>query len=77
MMNLPQRIWQGWKRVALVIGDWIARLFLTLFYFTIFLPFGIGVRLFGDPLALRSNHAPQWIERNTRDKTLEDSRRLS
>lgn len=75
-MEALRRFWHGWKRFGQMIGDFIGRLVLTVFYFTLFMPFGLGVRLFGDPLALRPNHRTKWIERKTTDLTLEDSRRL-
>ncbi len=48
-----KRLWEGWKRVARVIGDFQARVVLTIFYAVLVLPFGLGVRLFGDPLRVR------------------------
>ncbi len=71
-----RKIWNAWKHIGQMIGDFLARIVLSIFYFTIFLPFGLGVRLFGDPLAIK-NLQPTWIERNTHDRTLEDARRLS
>jgi len=50
---------------------------LTAFYFTLFAPFGLGVRLLSDPLAIKHKHGAQWLKRTTRDLTLEDARRLS
>jgi hypothetical protein len=75
-MKILQRIWETWKRVGQVIGDFIARIVLTIFYFTIYAPFGLGVRLLADPLAMK-NSRPGWVERTTRDLTLNDTRRLS
>jgi hypothetical protein len=43
-------IWSTWKKVGQFIGDWIARVALTVFYFVVALPFGLGTRLLGDPL---------------------------
>lgn len=43
-----RKLWSLWKRFGQAMGDFIARLVLTLFYFTIFAPFGLGVRLWGD-----------------------------
>jgi hypothetical protein len=68
--------WKIWKRIGQFIGDWIGRLFLTVFYFTIFMPFALGVMLRGDPLAMRPHHRANWLERKTRDLTLKDSWRL-
>ena len=75
-MEIINLIWKRWLRIARFIGDWIARVVLTVLYFTILLPFGIGVRIWGDPLMIKNYPNPKWLERNTHDRTLEDSRRL-
>jgi hypothetical protein len=72
-----KRFWEGWKKVGQWIGDAIARLVLTIFYFTIFLPFGLVSRLFADPLGIRRRTGEFWRPRETRDRTIEDLRRLS
>jgi hypothetical protein len=77
IMDLLRNIWEAWKRFGQVIGDFIGRVVLTVFYFTIFMPFGLGVRLFSDPLAIKAGHPNGWVERSTKDRTLEDARRLS
>jgi len=41
-MVFLKRLWQGWKRVGKKIGDFQARLLLTIFYFVILAPFEIG-----------------------------------
>ena len=76
-MEALRKGWEAWKRIGQFIGDQIGRLVLTVFYFTLFMPFALGVRLFGDPLAIRSYGRAKWLERTTRDLTLDDSRRLS
>jgi hypothetical protein len=56
--------WERFKVITVIIGDVQGRFIATLFYFTILLPFGIGSRLFSDPL--RQNHnpdEPRWLER--------------
>ena len=75
-MEALRKIWEGWKRFGQFMGDFIGRLVLTIFYFTLFVPFGLGVRLFGDPLALRQRGPGKWLERTTHDLNLDDSRRL-
>jgi hypothetical protein len=77
MMVLLRRLWNTWVPIGEVIGNWIARIALTIFYLTIFLPYGIGVRLLQDPLVLKKPSHAAWIERTTNDKTLNDARRLS
>ena len=75
-MEALRKGWQAWKRIGQFIGDQIGRLVLTIFYFTLFMPFALGMRLLGDPLAIRPRNRAKWLERTTRDLTLEDSRRL-
>ena len=75
-MEALRKGWQAWKRIGQFIGDVMGRLVLTVFYFTLFMPFGLGVRFFGDPLAIRPLSRAKWLERRTQDLTLEDSRRL-
>lgn len=61
-------IWEMWKRIGRAIGDLIGRIVLTVFYFTIFAPFGVGVRLFRrHPDA--SARVGNWI---TRELTVDD-----
>lgn len=76
MMDKLNNLWQIWMKIARVIGDFIGRLVLTVFYFTIFLPFGLGVRLFGDPLDLRHNKTAGWIERITPEAKIDEAHRL-
>ena len=75
-METLRKIWQAWKRFGRFMGDQIGRVVLTVFYFTLFVPFALGVRFFGDPLAMRASSRIKWVERTTHDLTLEDSRRL-
>jgi hypothetical protein len=61
-------LWAGWVRLARTVGEFQARLLLTLIYFGALLPFGICVRLFADPLRIHkrptgwSKPAPQTID---------------
>ena len=68
--------WKIWKRIGRFMGDVVGRVFLSLYYFTLFVPFALGVRFFGDPLGLRPRGRSQWLERTTRDLAVKDSRRL-
>jgi hypothetical protein len=76
MENL-RKIWEIWKKVGQFIGDFIARIVLTIFYFTLFLPFGLGVRLLGDPLSIHTDKKHlRWLDRKTHNLTMDDARRL-
>ena len=58
------RIW--WWRGARVVGDFNARVLLTVLFAVIFVPFGMVWRLVGkDPLA-RQKRAPRWLPYPTR-----------
>ena len=73
-METLKKIWQAWKRFGQFLGDVLARIVLTLFYFTLFLPFGIGVTFFSDPLHTRDKTA-SWTPREDEPPTLDDARR--
>jgi hypothetical protein len=58
------RIW--WWRGARVVGDFNARVLLTVLFAIIFVPFGLVWRVVGkDPLA-RRRRAPSWLPYPTR-----------
>ena len=75
-MEVLRRIWRAWKRVGQFIGDWIARIVLTVFYFTIFSLFGLGIRLLSDPLTIKRKNGLLWLKRRTRDTNFDEARRL-
>ena len=54
-------LWNAWKRLARKIGNFQARVILTIIYAIPVLPFGLVVRLFSDPLRIK--HRPEkWLE---------------
>lgn len=77
MIVYLRRIWNLWLRVGRFIGDWIARIALSIFYFTILLPYGLGFRLFKDPLELKETNKAGWKERSPEEVAIENARRLS
>lgn len=75
--SLLSNIWRGWKRIGQALGDVIARVVLTAFYFTVFVPFGLGVRIFsGEGDAGRSNRSRLWEKRIQQEDNLEKAKRL-
>jgi hypothetical protein len=66
--------WKRWKILGEAFGDFQGRLFAVLFYFTIFAPFALGVRLFSDPLTIRKA-AAKWWDRAPVSTSLDDARR--
>jgi hypothetical protein len=71
-MQSLRKFWHAWKAFGRFMGNMVARVVLTLFYFTIFVPFAVGARLFTDPLALKHSHESFWVARQTADQTLNE-----
>ncbi len=63
-MQALRKIWSGWKAFAHVIGDFQARLLLSLFYFVVVGPFALGLKMFSDPLQLGRTTSAGWLVRN-------------
>ena len=76
-MIILRKAWTAWKKVGQFIGDVLARVVLTLFYYTFFAPFGLGMRLWGDALQIKHGRQSTWLARTTRDLSLDDAKRLS
>ena len=74
-MGLLNKFWRGWLRFGHLMGDIVGRVVLTIFYFTIMLPFSLIVTLFSDPLDMKKRKAPAWQARITGDRNLEEARR--
>ncbi len=74
-----RRLWEGWKRVARKIGDFNARVILTLFYFILLFPFAMMVKLFTDPLEIKKKEHVGWHNRedDTELSVLERAERQS
>ena len=53
MVIVLRRLWQGWKRIGRKVGDFQARVLLTVFYFVMLAPFAVIVRWKADPLGLK------------------------
>lgn len=55
-----KKLWENWQRVARKIGDFQARLVLSLLYFIIIGPFALIVRWGADPLSLKQHGQHGW-----------------
>ena len=55
-----KRVWQAWKELAHKIGDFQARVLLTIFYVLLF-PFGLATRFTGDSLRIK-RRPTQWLD---------------
>jgi len=73
---LLRQLWQEWLVLARHIGNFQARVLITLVYFTLILPFGLVVTYSRDVLRMKRVPANRaWLERVTRDFDLEQARR--
>jgi hypothetical protein len=69
-----RRGWAVWTRIAHKIGNFQARVLLTLMYAILVLPFGVIVRLFADPLHIKKR-PEAWLDHSNEACDLEWARR--
>jgi len=74
-MDALKKFWHGWQRFGRFIGNWVGRAVLSVFYFTILLPFGLGATLFGDTLNLKNASGSHWKDRTTPAPNLDEAHR--
>jgi hypothetical protein len=75
-MGITRAAWNAWKSRTHDIAEFQSRFLLTVFYFTVLVPFALLTRLFSDPLRLR-RHAPgtAWCTWAARDSSIDAARR--
>jgi hypothetical protein len=59
--SLYKRAWQWWKDLAHKIGNFQARVILSIFYGVLVMPFGLAARWFSDPLRIKKL-PDQWLD---------------
>lgn len=65
------------KAFAKSVGNFQARILLTLLYFSVFAIFAIPVKLFSDPLGLKPKKETYWVDREVKKlKGVEGARQL-
>ncbi len=74
MSEILQIAWKRWNIIGQAFADFQGRLIAVLFYFTIFVPFAIIMRLASDPLHLRKPDT-HWQDRAPVGTTIDDARR--
>ena len=68
--------WSRWRELSQKAADVQARVLLTVFYFTLMLPFGVVFGLLKDPLRIKSRPSGSyWVERKPVSETLADAQR--
>ena len=74
-MNFLRQVWKRWRAFGKAVGAMVSAIFMTVLYFTVAIPFGLGVRLLADPLGAKPA-MPGWLMRKEKQHTIEDARRL-
>lgn len=70
-----KRLWDGWMKIAKAIGNFNARLILSLFYFVIMLPLGLVVGVTRDSLGIKQRPSSTWVPKANPPQSLEEGRR--
>lgn len=71
-----KELWSRWEPIATKIGNFQARVILSLLYVLIVTPFGLAVRFLSDPLRLKhEQELTFWQTKEVPDATLEQARR--
>jgi hypothetical protein len=70
-----QKGWQKWLAISRMAGNFLARILVSIFYFTLMLPFNIGVTYFSDPLQIKNRPLRFWLPREAQPDSLERARR--
>ena len=72
MSQILRVAWDRWQTIAHINGDYVARVLVNLFYFTILVQSALGVKFLTDPLASRG--AAHWISRKAVGAKLDEAR---
>ncbi|HEV3114441.1 MAG TPA: hypothetical protein VGY99_28470 [Candidatus Binataceae bacterium] len=73
-----RELWAAWKKIARKIGDFQARILMTIFYFVLLAPFALIVRRTSDPLAINPGTQRGWgVRQGEPEYTVEMARRQS
>jgi len=71
-----RQMWRRWSYSTRKIGDYQSRVLIAFLYFTVVLPFGLGYRIFGNPLKTRQSPTDtSWHKREMSAENIEDARR--
>ena len=71
---LRAKISGRWKKIGHAIGNFQARILLTMIYSVLILPFGLAVRFFADSMHMKKR-PEKWFDHPPIPNTLEEARR--
>jgi|1186.fasta_scaffold1193377_1 hypothetical protein len=68
--------WSRWRELSQKAADVQARVLLTVFYFTLMVPFGVVFGLIKDPLRIKQRPSgTYWMDRKPASESLADAQR--
>lgn len=70
-----KKLWDGWMKIAKAIGNFNARLILSLFYFVVMVPLGLIVGSRKDFLGIKEKSPSTWQPKDSHATDLEEGRR--
>jgi hypothetical protein len=71
---LRAKISGRWKKFLHALGNFQARILLTLIYYVLILPFGVVLRVFSDSMHMKKR-PEKWFDHPPTPNTLEEARR--
>ncbi len=72
--SLRTKLWEGWKKIGHAIGNFQARVLLTVIYAVLIMPFGLLVRFFADSLHTKKR-PEQWFDHPPMPNEMNEARR--
>jgi len=72
--SLRSKLWEGWKKFGHALGNFQARVLLTVIYSILILPFGLLVRLFSDSLHTKKR-PEKWFDHPPMPNDMNEARR--
>lgn len=76
-MYILKTIWSKWKTIAHHIGIFQSRLILSVFYFSLLMPWGIIFSLFKDELKMKNKKLSTWKTKDKQSATVEELKEQS
>ncbi|MBI2326937.1 hypothetical protein HYU92_01315 [Candidatus Curtissbacteria bacterium] len=74
-MVFLKQLWRKWLVIAHAIGNFQAQVILSIFYFILFLPLGLVLRFFVDPLRMKKIRRTNFQKWEHPKETLEGARK--
>ena len=71
---LRTKLWEGWKKFGHALGNFQARVLLTVIYAILILPFGLLVRFLADSLHTKKR-PEQWLDHPPMPNEMSEARR--